>query len=217
MDLKDSILQRIDELLEYDFKGGHLDEGVAEIASGTLKLFELLYDRHSPQVEQVLALRKQMFDNVSHSREVNLFRKRLYGYLRALKSDVTEGRIVNLQTEARGEVFGDFIVLARRALDEGEKNVAAVLACAALEDSLKQCANSHNLNVGDEEMSTVINALKSKGVISRPDGTSLKGYTQLRNKAFHAQWDEIDIPHLQGLLAFTEGFLVKHFSYQSLK
>ena len=103
------------------------------------------------------------------------------------------------------------------ALVRGIAEVAAVLACAALEDSLKQCANSYALNVDDKEMGAVVSALKSEGVIAGPDGTSLKGFAQLRNKAFHAQWDAIDIPHLQSLLAFTEAFLVKHFSDKPLK
>ena len=216
MDLKDNVLQRIDELLTKDLQGT-TEAGTAEIVAGTIKLHELLYSPRSTQLDMVVTQQKQMYKNKTDIRELTRFRDRFYGCLQSLKSDIMEGRMVDFQAEARGEVFGDFIVLARRALDEGEKRVAAVLACAALEDSLKQCAYIHNLDVGDEEMPTVINALKSVGVISKPEGTSLKGYAQLRNKAFHAQWDEIDIPHLQGLLAFAEGFLVKHFSYQPLK
>ena len=214
MDLN-NILRRIDQLLEKGLTESEVD--IAEIATGTATLFELVYGPHSTQHNKVLKLQELVYEGALATFELISFRDRLYGCLRALKSDSIEGRIISLQTKARGEIFGDFIVLAHRALDDDKTNVAAVLACAALEDSLKQCAKSHKLDVGDEEMPTVINALKSVGVISKPEGTSLKGYAQLRNKAFHAQWSEIDLPHLQGLLAFTEGFLVKHFSYQSLK
>ena len=144
------------------------------------------------------------------------YRDQLNGCLRALKADVAEGRIVDIQSEARGEVFGDFIALARRALDEGEKKVAAVLACAALEDSLKQCAKNHALEVDDQTMPTVVNALKSAGVIDKTEGAVLKGFSQVRNDAFHARWVAIDIPAITGILAFTEKFLIKHFSSKML-
>ncbi len=108
------------------------------------------------------------------------------------------------------------LLWARRALDEDEKDVAAVLACAALEDSLKQCAKSHSLNVDDEEMATVIDALRSAGTVDKTEGAVLKGFSQVRNKAFHAQWDKIDVPSITSIIAFTEQFLIKHFSSSPL-
>ena len=89
----------------------------------------------------------------------------------------------------RKEILGDFIALAREAHSEGQKEVAAVFVCAALEDSLKQCATSHVLGVHDKEMPVVV----------------------------HAQWDALDISDIKSILTFTEEFLIKHFSSQSLK
>ena len=213
MDL-DNMLQRIDQLLE---KGETKSEAdISEIATETTTLFESAYGRHSTQLDQVLILQKLVYEGALADFELVSFRERLYGCLQALKSDATEGRIVSFQLKVRGEVCGDFIVLAHKALDEGQKNVAAVLACAALEDSLKQYAKSHSLDVGDEEMATVVNALKSVGAIDKADGTMLKAYTQVRNKAFHAQWDAIDIPKISSVLVYTEEFLKKHFSNQPL-
>ena len=214
MDWKANILQRIDELLEKDMKEEPFEQGIAEIASGTATLLEWFYGTKSTQLDMVLSLSKRVYESESrtHEHELIRFRNRLYGYLQTLKADITEGRIVNLQAEARGEVFGDFLTSARRALDEGEKNVAAVLACAALEDSLKQCAKSHSLDVDDADMSTVVGALKSVDAVDKTEGSILKGYTLVRNKAFHAQWDAIDNPAITSILAFTEQFLIKHFS-----
>ena len=42
------------------------------------------------------------------------------------------------------EVLGDFLALARAALAEHNKDVAAVLACAALEDALKRFAREND-------------------------------------------------------------------------
>jgi len=56
------------------------------------------------------------------------------------------------------------IARAKLALDDN-KDVAAVLACAALEDALKRVAIKNELDVDDKDMSEVINALKAGGVL----------------------------------------------------
>ena len=216
MDLE-NMLQRIDELLEKGDTESQAD--IAEIASGAATLFETAYGKHSTQPKQVLELQTQVCLGVGilTTSELIGFKNSLYGCLRTLKSDATEGRLVDFQAEARGEVFGDFIALARRALDEDEKDVAAVLACAALEDSLKQCAKNHGLSVDDKNMTTVMHALKRAGVISGSEGKKLEGFVDVRNDAFHAEWEAINVPHLQTILAYTESFLIDHFSNQPLQ
>ena len=59
---------------------------------------------------------------------------------------------------AKKENFGDFIALAREAYSEGQKEIAVVFVCAALEDSPKQCAASHALDVHHKEMPVVVHA-----------------------------------------------------------
>ena len=58
----------------------------------------------------------------------------------------------------RKEILGDFIALTREAHSEGQKEAAAVFVCAALENSPKQCAKSHVLDVHDKEMPAVVHA-----------------------------------------------------------
>ena len=216
MDLKDNMLQRIDELLE-EPRPSELREKVTEIALATVNMIATLYGPQSAQLNFLKTIEKQIPDEGWQSDwNVGVLINHLHGCLRTLKADILEGRIVDLQSEAQREVLGDFIALARKALIEEQKDVAAVLACAALEDALKRCANDHNLDVDDKDMSDVVNALKSAGVIRGPQGSLLKGFVQLRNKTFHAQWEALDVPDIKSILAFTEEFLVKQFSPQSL-
>lgn len=49
---------------------------------------------------------------------------------RSAKEDFEGGYVFNVGLRVSGEVFGDFVVLARQSLSEGHKDVAAVLACA---------------------------------------------------------------------------------------
>jgi hypothetical protein len=58
----------------------------------------------------------------------------------AAKEDYEGGYIFNLKAALTGEIFFDFIAAAQAALDDGYKDVAAVLACAALEDKSRLTA-----------------------------------------------------------------------------
>ncbi len=110
MDLKNNILQRIDNLLENESQQP-LEGQIAELIVTITKLFEIVYGTHSTQLDLILTMQKQAYDVKSDHRRLYQFRSSLYGCLEALKADLSEGRIVDLQSEARGEVFGDFIAL----------------------------------------------------------------------------------------------------------
>ena len=226
MDLKDNLLRRIDELLETK-NPKPLESEVAEIDVAITHLYGMLYGKQSAQLELVLTLRKQVYstewdERYSHdsdrSWKLHHFRQGLRGCLEALKGDIGEGRIVNIHAVAQGEVFSDFIALAQRALNEERMEIAAVLAFAALENALKQCAtNNYKLTVEEANMDTVIKALKSKGAISGRQGELLDKYRNLRNDTFHARWNKIDSPEINAVLGFTEEFLKKHFSRDKIK
>ena len=108
--------------------------------------------------------------------------------------------------------FGDFIVLAKQSLAEGYKDVAAVLASAALEDSLKRYAIANGLSVDDGSMTGVINALKSKGLVSGAQKSLLDAMPKIRNYAMHADWEKISEPDVNSIIGFVEQFLLNKFS-----
>ena len=136
----------------------------------------------------------------------------LIGIFRSAKEDFDGGYVFNVDLRISGEVFGDFIVLAKHALAEGQKDVAAVLACAALEDALKRYAVANGLNVDDKSMTDVINALKSKGLVSGAQKSLLGSMPKIRDYAMHANWEKISEPDVSGVIGFVEQFLLTKFN-----
>ncbi|CAG0985702.1 hypothetical protein ANAEL_02008 [Anaerolineales bacterium] len=128
------------------------------------------------------------------------------------KEDFEGGYVFDVELRVSGEVFGDFIALARQSLTEGHKDVAAVLACAALEDALKRFADANGLAVGDKTMQEVVNALKSSGLVAGAQKTLLDAMPRIRNLAMHADWDKIAEPDVSSVLGFVEQFLLSKFS-----
>lgn len=136
--------------------------------------------------------------------------------LRALflsaKEDFEGGYVFDVDLRVSGEVFGDIVALARQSLSEGNKDVAAVLACAALEDALKRYAQANGLEVNDKTMQEVINSLKSQGLVAGAQKSLLDAMPRIRNFAMHADWAKISEPDVSSVLGFVEQFLLTKFS-----
>lgn len=137
--------------------------------------------------------------------------RKALGIMRAALDDYSRGFVVDLQTAISGEIFQDFVELAKRALAEGNKDVAAVLACSALEDTLKRYAQKKGLAVDDKDMTDVVAALKSQGLVSGAQKTLLSTMPKIRNYAMHANWDKITEPDVNSVIGFVEQFLITYF------
>lgn len=122
------------------------------------------------------------------------------------------GYVFNVELTVSGELFGDFVAMAKHALSEGHKDVAAVLACAALEDTLKRYALINGLTVDGNSMQDTVNALKSKGLVTGAQKTLLDSMPKIRDYAMHANWDKIDAPAVNSVIAYVESFLLTKFS-----
>jgi hypothetical protein len=133
------------------------------------------------------------------------------GVFHAAKEDYEGGHVFTLQKAVSGEVFGDFVVLAKKSIDEGHKDVAAVLACAALEDALKRYARAEGLDVDEADMKTVVNALKSKGLVSGFQTTLFDDMPKIRDYAMHANWGKIKPEDVSSVIGFVERFLFEKF------
>lgn len=137
--------------------------------------------------------------------------KGLGGIFHSAKEDFEAGYIFNVDLKVSGEVFGDFVALAKQALSAGYKDVAAVLACAALEDALKRFAIIKQIQVEEKTMQDVVNALKSGGHVFGAQKTLLDAMPKVRNFAMHGNWDKISGPDVSSVIGFVEQFLLSNF------
>jgi len=136
----------------------------------------------------------------------------LFHIFTSAKEDFEGGYVFNVELRVSGEVFGDFIALARKSLEEGYKDVAAVLACAALEDALKRFATVNGLDVEGKAMSDIINALKSASLVAGAQKSLLERMPSIRNAALHGEWGKIDESSVGSVLGYVEQFLLTKFS-----
>lgn len=189
-----------------DYGGRYVQSGIWEKwATSVESLLKAACGADSPYYESFIKARKRCAGYEGELRT-------LAGIFRSAKEAFEGGYLFDVERDVSAEIFGDFVVLAKQALAEDNKDVAAVLAAAALEDALKRYAASNGLDVDDASMSKIIGALKSKGLVSGAQKSLLTAMLRMRNHAMHAEWEKIEKPDVSGLIGFVEQFLLTHFS-----
>lgn len=174
-------------------------------ATSTLSALQDTFGPKSPHLNNF----QRVYDDF-HGYDFELNHAR--GIFQAAVSDLGAGYVRNLERQISGELLGDFLSLAKSALAEGHTSVAAVLASAALEDTLKRLAIRESLDVQDAPMTEVVSALKSRGLVSGAQKSLLSVMPKLRDYAMHANWDKLTAPDVASLIGFTEQVLLTHFS-----
>jgi hypothetical protein len=214
MKSKELITKRFEELekdmatirLRHGDLGAFVDgESFQQWANSALNLLQRAFGEDSVHFKN---LSKIYNDFHSIPSELEDFR----GVFKAAKSDYLGGYTFTLEAAISGEIFGDFVGLAKKAMADGYKNVAAVLSCAALEDALKRYAARHNLAVDDKAMQEVVSALKSQGLVSGAQKTLLDTMPKIRDYAMHANWSKIQSEDVSSVIGFIEQFLITKFS-----
>lgn len=173
-------------------------------ANSALSLIKAVFSEQSPQYRNFTRIYKECrgFEDTVKS---------MIGVFDSAKEDFDGGYVFNVQLMVSGEIFGDFVGIAKQALSEGHKDVAAVLACAALEDTLKRFGMSKGLEVEDKDMTTVVNALKSQGEVSGAEKSLLNAMPKIRDYAMHANWDKITETDVRSVISLVDQFLLSRF------
>lgn len=210
---KETYLKVIDEFLKLLEGTATPLDIISKVYFGVVTLIENLYGKNDIRISNLSKYKTEEFDKGPfYANTHESFKGSLGGVLQSIKMDIENDLIFNLEKQTIGSVVADFVTLAKTCADEDNKDVAAVLASAALEDSLKRFASLNGLQVDDKEMSEVINALKGKGLLKGPQASVVTSYTKTRNKAFHAEFDKIEMPEVKSLIVFTEEFILKNLS-----
>lgn len=209
------ILERIDALRE---GGGTTDASdLAGARQSTITILELVYGAGSEQVQRFIG--DWQPQNPREVPGTGTHRQRVAGVvnsvLAAARQDLEAGITKSREALAKGEVLGDFVALAREALDHRSPEadgVAAVLAAASLEDVLTQLGETHGVSVAGKALPGKIEKLKGADLLQGGQATVASGFVAFRNNALHGKLSQIDRAESQAVLAFVQELLLKRFS-----
>ncbi len=206
---KEQLTLRIRNLLA-TAKGAQYVDGANELFAGIISVLSACY---GPSSIQVQSFKETVKPRVIASHDTEVIQM-CVGTLRSLNDEVEAGLITSLEQSITGGVLTDFTRLSHAALEEkneGAKNVAAVLAAAAYEDTIRRMGINLAGLKGTEDLSDVITTLKDKGILQAPQLGIALSYLNFRNHALHANWDQIEKESVASVLGFVEQLLMKHF------
>ena len=208
------ILSRIAELQNVPLQDTATAAG--ELQLGAITLLAIAHGENSQQVnafnDRVEAISKSKDSAYQRSVETALFAK---GVLANLKSEVEQGLVGSLRREVTGEVLADFVELAKIALAEGtdgSKNVAAVLAAAAFEDTLRRLGELYCNIQTRAPLPDILVSLKTADILKGSQIGVVQSHFQFRNDAMHADWQKIDKVAVGTIIGLVQELLLKHFS-----
>jgi hypothetical protein len=190
------------------------EERVGRVLQGTSGIIALLYGPDSVQLaafRESIAMDKR---NLASGFTRHAIAQITRGVLANILAELDAGLIGSIKRQAEAEVLADFVALSRAALEAGgdqEKNVAAVLAAAAFEDSIRRLGAIHAGTVGGEKLADVLVALKKSGFLHGPQVAIAQSYLTFRNHAMHAEWDKIESEAVDAVLGFVEQLVLKYF------
>jgi hypothetical protein len=210
---KTQLLARIDELLVACRGGGKEAADTFHAFTGAMTLMTSLYGTKSPQVAALVRRRDELqarTQGVPMSWD-RLLRESVQGVLENLRQEAAADLLPSLDKRITSGVLADFVQLAREALGQtgdGPKNVAAVLAAAAYEDTLRRMAGAVGM---ERKLADVIDDLKNAGLLVQPQLSIALSFLKFRNQALHAEWETIQRGAVESVLALVQDLLLTHF------
>ena len=131
--------------------------------------------------------------------------------LQALLADVDAGLLGDLGDQVRAETFDNFLEHGEAYLGDDRKMEAGVIAGVVFEDTVRRIYRN---KIADDdkgkELEQLINALKTRNVITGQQSKQAKVAAHVRNMASHAHWDEFTIDGVRDTIQVTRKFLADH-------
>jgi hypothetical protein len=120
----------------------------------------------------------------------------------ALRDDIEHGYLRRHSELIAGEIFTDFLDMAKSLVDNGYHVPAASLTGAVLEDGLRRLARSNGLPVRPrDDISSLNNRLAQRGIYSNLVRQKIQVWSTIRNHADHGEFSDVLAPDVLDMLA----------------
>jgi len=119
--------------------------------------------------------------------------QKLLGLLQSIKIEIERDLLKKAEYIFIATTFDDFLDHALTYHKGGKKIESAVLASAVFEDTIRKISQKNELSEKGKSLETIIDELTKMNIFTPVKAKRIKGYSAIRNKALHAQWDDFDI------------------------
>ena len=129
--------------------------------------------------------------------------QKLTGLLESLKNEIESGFFRQLEYIFTASAFDDFLDHASQFHKSGKKTESSVLSSVVFEDTIRKIAKKNEVEEAGSNLELIIDTLVKQNVFTPVKAKRIKGYSAVRNKALHAQWDDFDLSDIGQLIKGT--------------
>jgi hypothetical protein len=133
--------------------------------------------------------------------------QKLLGLLDSVLEEIQRGLLRKAEYIFIASTFDDFLDHASEYHKANKKIESSVLASAVFEDSVRKLSAKNALKESGVALDALIDDLVKMGVLTAVKAKKIKGYSAIRNKALHAQWDDFDIRDVGDMIKGTREIL----------
>lgn len=131
--------------------------------------------------------------------------------LAAVITELQEGWLDKEENRIRAAVYTDLLDLAEHLLSQGQKDPAAMIAGAILEEGMRRIATTHGITLKrDDELQSLNTRLAHAGVYNRLVQKELAPWIEVRNLADHGRFGEYQDYQVEAMLRGVPTFLAQH-------
>lgn len=134
----------------------------------------------------------------------------LTGLLNSLKQEISLGFLNKIEYMVFATAFDDFLDHAETFHKGGKLMESGVLASIVFEDTVRKICDKHHIHQTGVSMEELIDLLSRKEIITPVKAKRYKGLAGIRNQALHAQWNELDLKDIGGLIKGTKEVIETH-------
>jgi uncharacterized protein YutE (UPF0331/DUF86 family) len=216
MDKRKEILTLIEELIEQGEKFSSNFSFVSkELSSDCQYWFSKIVsvmDMFSPETSFYNREARSLIN--ASNRQGGIFQEnvqRLIGHLKFVRDAVFNGLIIKVEDSITASDYSDFLDHARSYYNAQQKIQAAVIASAVFEDIVRRIGTKNGVST-QNNLDSIINALKSSGIITKVEAKKLKYYAGIRNSALHASWTEFELSDADDLINGVQALIDNHLA-----
>ena len=178
---------------EYGANYWYMEEKIPEVRSWFDSVFNLFRLITTPDMHyHDQAIETQNDAALKHGAPYWAVQK-LCGNLNSLIEEIELGLLKKAEYVYTASAFDDFLDHAEEFHKAGKKIESSVLSSIVFEDTLRKISSKHNASNKGESLELIIDNLAKANVWSSIKAKRLKTYAAIRNKALHAEWDEVEL------------------------
>ena len=160
-------------------------------------LFRLITTPDMHFHEQVIEISKD--DDLKHGAPYWAVQN-LCGNLTSVIEEIELGLLKKAEYIFFATAFDDFLDHAEHFHKGGKKMESSVLASIVFEDTLRKIASKYNASSNGESIEVIIDNLTKANAWTSVKAKRIKAYAAVRNKALHANWEEIELRDIGELI-----------------